>query len=87
MYTQKNEKQPVDKYQEMLRELIDRVEAAHFRTDEDTGAVENVMLIWNIVRQEAGLSRLRMAQLPTWCEGHKCYHTGGVCKIKEAKAV
>jgi len=43
-----------------------RVESAHFRTIHDTGASELAMFIWNIVRTELGLERIRKADLPFW---------------------
>jgi hypothetical protein len=57
-----------------MRAFIERVEKAHFRTNEDTGANQNAMLIWNLVRAEAGLPPLDLRDLPAYCETHKMYH-------------
>lgn len=46
-----------------LLELIDRIERSHFRTHQDTGANSNALLIWNIVREAAGLPRLTLRDL------------------------
>ena len=73
-----------------LLEFIRDVEASHFRTDHDTGAQEHALFIWNIVRQKAGLPRLRKSDLPAWCETHGKYHViqeGYGCKrTSEPKA-
>lgn len=41
-----------------LVEFIEDVEACHFRTGHDTGANLNAMMIWNIVREWAGMESL-----------------------------
>lgn len=64
-----------------LHIFIDRVEAAHFRTDCDTGANEYALLIWNMVREFAGLSRLTKADLPSFCGCCGKYHTGAAKKL------
>lgn len=56
------------------REFIAEVESKHFRTDADTGANQNAMMIWNIVREYVGLSRLRVQDLPAFCVTHGRYH-------------
>lgn len=66
-----NEKAAENDFQVQLRALVDQVETAHFRTVDDTGANECAMLIWNIVRQAAGLSRITKANLPEYCYGHR----------------
>lgn len=48
--------------QELL-DLIERVERSHFRTHGDTGAHGNALLIWNIVREAAGLQPLTKRDL------------------------
>lgn len=42
------------------------VEAAHFRTVEDTGANPCALLVWNALRRRAGLPWLSKEQLPAW---------------------
>lgn len=46
-----------------LLALVERVEKAHFRTHQDTGANPCALMVWNIVRQEAGLPRLTSRDL------------------------
>ena len=55
-------------------EFIERVEKAHFRTEHDTGANHNALLIWNVVRKEAGLPPISLQDLPAYCATHKMYH-------------
>jgi hypothetical protein len=54
--------------------FVKKVEAAHFRTVHDTGANENALLIWNIVREHVGLPWLKKSDLPVYCETHDTYH-------------
>lgn len=67
----------VQQYQEekFLHPLIADVESRHFRTEADTGANECAMLVWNQLRNFAGLPNLTKAGLPTYCEVCKAYHT------------
>lgn len=55
-------------------DFIKRVEASHFRTNEDTGANLNALLIWNMVRQHLGMTQLTTKDLPSYCITHKTYH-------------
>jgi hypothetical protein len=55
-------------------EFIKQVEAAHFRTVQDTGANHNALLIWNCVRKHVGLPALTLDDLPRYCVAHNCYH-------------
>lgn len=57
-----------------LLEFIASVERDHFRSDCDTGAQEHAMMIWNIVREYAGLPRITKSGLPAHCSTHDCYH-------------
>lgn len=70
-----------------LIKLIDQVEKAHFRTVDDTGANSCAMLIWNIVRNEAGLPRLQLSDLPAYCKSCKRYHGNGECSAKSIAQV
>lgn len=54
--------------------FINEVEKAHFRTNQDTGANLNALLIWNLVRKHVGLPRLEVDDLPAYCEAHETYH-------------
>lgn len=44
--------------QQQLLNFINDVESRHFRTQYDTGANMNAMIIWNMVRKFAGLEEL-----------------------------
>lgn len=44
--------------QQRLLDFITDVESRHFRTQYDTGANMNAMIIWNMVRKFAGLEEL-----------------------------
>lgn len=57
-----------------LHNLIATVEADHFRTDQDTGANSNTLLVWNRVRKYAGLPELTKEQLPAFCKVHNTFH-------------
>jgi hypothetical protein len=46
-----------------LTDFIADVEARHFRTVNDTGANLNALMIWNRVREFAGLPELTMDEL------------------------
>lgn len=65
-----------------LLEFIKQTESRFFRTDCDTGANPQVLMIWNQVRAFAGLHRLKKTDLPTFCKICKKYHTGhtGLCQ-------
>lgn len=54
--------------------FIKKVEEAHFRTNDDTGANLNALFIWNLVREHVGESRLEWRDLPAYCETHQKYH-------------
>lgn len=55
-------------------EFVQDVENRFFRTNQDTGANSNAMMIWNLVRNHFGLPRLRKDDLPSWCPECKEYH-------------
>lgn len=57
-----------------LLKLIAEVERDHFRTDCDSGAADQAMLVWNRVRQFAGLHRITKLDLPSWCVICESYH-------------
>ena len=44
--------------QQQLLEFIADVESRHFRTQYDTGANINTMIVWNMLRKFAGLDEL-----------------------------
>ena len=44
--------------QKQLLDFIDDVESRHFRTQYDTGANINAMIVWNMLRKFAGLDEL-----------------------------
>lgn len=46
-----------------LAEFVEDVEKCHFRSAYDTGANQNALFIWNIVRQKAGLPHLDLDDL------------------------
>lgn len=46
-----------------LEEFITDVEACHFRTAHDTGANRNALMVWNILRNYAGLDCLETDDL------------------------
>jgi hypothetical protein len=54
--------------------FILKIERAHFRTDDDTGANPAVMMIWNLVRQHFGKPPLTIEELPAFCTTHQTYH-------------
>lgn len=54
--------------------FIHEVEQAHFRTEHDSGANLNAMMIWNIVRNKAGLPPLAKKDLRAWCDRCSKYH-------------
>lgn len=60
-----------------LTDMIADVEKRHFRTEHDTGANPNVLMIWNIVREYAGLPLLERDDLPKGCTACKSYHAKG----------
>jgi hypothetical protein len=62
-----------------LLQFIKETEAAHFRTVHDTGANLNALLVWNLVREHAGLPRLRLSDLRSYCSKCACYHTTPHC--------
>ena len=43
---------------ETLEDFIQRVEGSFFRTGHDWGANPNALLVWNLVREHAGMDRL-----------------------------
>jgi len=56
------------------RDFVNKVQREHFRTDQDTGANPNALLIWNLVRKHAGMSPITLDDLPTYCEMCSRYH-------------
>jgi hypothetical protein len=57
-----------------LSRFISEVEASYFRSAYDTGANLNALLIWNLVRENAGLPRLKLTDLPAYCVTCNSYH-------------
>lgn len=55
-------------------ELIADIESRLFRTIHDTGSGINTLCVWNAVRRNAGLTGIRLSDLPHFCETHKKYH-------------
>ena len=53
-----------------LLSFISKVEKNHFRSVGGIGANECAMILWNLVRQEVGLSALRLSDFPSW-DGNK----------------
>ena len=51
---------------EEVARVFEAVERAHFRTDQDTGAAEHALVIWNAARKHAGLPYISKADLPKW---------------------
>lgn len=47
-----------------LLNFIEKTERAHLRTEHDTGANFNALLLWNQVREFAGLPKIRRHDLP-----------------------
>lgn len=62
------------KLEKSIQEIIAQVEAAHFRTETDTGANPAAMVVWNTLREKAGLPWLSKKDLPAWCVKCKKYH-------------
>lgn len=48
---------------EGLAQFVTKVERAHFRTHHDTGAEEGALMIWNMVRAQAGMPPLTQEDL------------------------
>lgn len=46
-----------------LVDFIKDVEAANFRTNSDTGANDNALFVWNILREYAGMPKLTHDEL------------------------
>ena len=63
-----------------LLQFIADTERAHFRTVHDSGANSNAMMLWNLLREHAGLSKLRLNDLPTWCSVCSQYHKSPMYK-------
>lgn len=63
-----------------LLQFIADTERAHFRTVHDSGANSNAMMLWNLLREHAGLSKLMLNDLPTWCSVCSQYHQSPMCK-------
>lgn len=58
-----------------ILKFVAGVENDHFRTEHNSGAADQALLIWNRVRTElAGLPRLRKTDLPAWCVICEKYH-------------
>jgi hypothetical protein len=55
-------------------EFIKEVESRDFRSVSDTGANANALYVWNQVREHVGLPRLKLTDLPQYCEIHHKYH-------------
>ena len=63
------------------KNFVEKIERAHFRTDEDTGANLNALFIWNLVRKELGLDNLQKSDLPSYCNICDNYHIGECKKL------
>ena len=50
----------------LLRDVIRKIEAAHFRTYGDSGANEKAQIVHSALRAEAGLPYLSNKDLPKW---------------------
>lgn len=57
---------------ELLR-IIEEVEKVHFRTNKDTGANLNALVVMNAFRREAGLPYIGLDDLPKWDEQEEKY--------------
>lgn len=57
-----------------LPNFIAQVEKDYFRTDKDVGANFNTLFIWNLVREFAGFNKLKLENLPSYCEVHDDWH-------------
>lgn len=60
--------------QAKLKDIIAEIEASHFRTEHDSGAASNAMLVHNALRMKAGLPYLTVDQLDGWCVKCAKYH-------------
>ena len=69
-----NSAEPLVSARQCDLDFIANVERCHFRTNTDTGANPNAMLIWNIVREHFCQPRLTVEDLPAFCLVHKRYH-------------
>lgn len=68
--------EPPQKIVDAQMEIIDamrKVEAAHFRTNLDTGACSNVMVVWSALRRHLGLPPLGISDLPVWDDNYCRY--------------
>lgn len=54
-------------------EAMRAVEAEHFRTNSDTGAAGQAMVVWNELRQQLGMPPLRRDDLPSYNQDAKRY--------------
>lgn len=57
-------------------DFVKNIESRFFRTDKDSGADSNTMMIWNTVRTYLGMNSLTKGDLPTWCKKCEKYHVG-----------
>lgn len=61
--------------QAYLRKVINKVQSCHFRSEHDSGASPNAMLILNAFRREANMPWFEVKKhLACWCERCDAYH-------------
>jgi len=60
-----------------LKQAIEDVMNRHFRTEHDTGANSNALLVLNCFRVHAGMERINVTDLPQWDgKNYVCPKTG-----------
>ena len=59
-----------------LHKFIAVTEKQYFRTQQDTGATEHAMFVWNRLREYAGLRKLEKKDLAHFCGFCNKYHVG-----------
>lgn len=68
-----------------LTEAIEEVRKIHFRTQSDTGAHPNAMIILNTFNRLAGLPRIKHSELDDYCLECKKYHQQPMCNVESTK--
>ncbi len=69
-----------------LLSVLREIEAAHFRTTEDTGANKTALTVWNGLRRRLGLPSIWTEDLPTWDQDRKGYFMPPASKLLTARA-
>ena len=59
---------------EVLYTIVTDIESSHFRTEHDTGANPNALLVWNWVRRWVGLPYIDRNSLRKYCKACDTYH-------------